>query len=177
MDSQNPNLTEDPDAGKPPHSGSLPLVCSTRTGAVVVASLLAIVGALFAWQSSLLDLGRVGLPGPGFFPLVLALSVIALAGAIAYEHWHGSSRTEIIGLFHRDVVIVMAASLAVPLVFEWLGALLTIGLFAVVVLVLLAHVRLVVAVAASAVFVAGCWFMFQVLLGLQLPMGLLGESF
>jgi hypothetical protein len=66
---------------------------------------------------------------------------------------------------------VMAALLAVPLVFVSLGALLTLAVFVVAVLVFVARVSLWLAVVAAAAFVAACWVMFEVLLGLQLPTG------
>ena len=152
----------------------------------VSLTILAAVGALFAWQAALLDLGHVGLPGPGFFPLALAIAVILFSIIIGIEHWRSAAGSKAAGskaaggeavgsekveFFHRDVVIVMAASLAVPLVFLRLGALLTLGLFAVAILVIVARVSLWLAVVAAAAFVGACWVMFEVLLGLQLPTG------
>ena len=152
-------------------AGRLPLVVGARGSGICVAAILAAVGALFAWQASLLDLGHVGLPGPGFFPLVLAIVLTVLAIFIGVEHWRAPAGDEKVALFHRDVLIVMAAALAVPLIFVSLGALLALGLFAVAILVIVAHVRLLIAVPAAAAFVAACWIMFEVLLGLQLPVG------
>ena len=158
-------------SNEPGRAGRLPLVVGARGGGICVAAILAAVGALFAWQASLLDLGHVGLPGPGFFPLVLAIVVTALAIIIGVEHWRAPAGGEKVALFHRDVLIVMAASLAVPLVFSALGALLALGLFAVAILVIVARVPLLLAIVAAAAFVATCWIMFEVLLGLQLPVG------
>jgi len=78
---------------------------------------------------------------------------------------------ETVALGHRDVLIVLAAALAVPLLFDPLGAYLTLGLFGVVVLVLIARVSLLLAIAASVAGMAACWYFFEVLLGLQLPTG------
>src|SRR3974377_2149883 len=49
----------------------LPLALSPRVGEVFVSGMLGAVGLFFAWQAMLLDLGPLGLPGPGFFPLCL----------------------------------------------------------------------------------------------------------
>jgi hypothetical protein len=157
-------------------AGPLPLVVGARNGGIAVAAILAAVGALFAWLASLLDLGHVGLPGPGFFPLVLAITVTFFSVIIGIEYWKSAAGSEAAGnekveFFHRDVVIVMAALLAVPLVFVSLGALLTLAVFVVAVLVFVARVSLWLAVVAAAAFVAACWIMFEVLLGLQLPTG------
>ena len=185
----------------PGRVGPLPLVVGARNGGIAVAAILAAVGALFAWQASLLDLGHVGLPGPGFFPLVLAITVILSSIIIGIEHCRSTASSkkaggeaaggeiaggEIAGgeaadveavgsekveFFHRDMVIVMAASLTVPLVFNSLGALLTLAVFVVAILVIVARVSLWLAVVAAAAFVGACWVMFEVLLGLQLPTG------
>jgi putative tricarboxylic transport membrane protein len=146
------------------------LFCARRSG-VIVAGVLAAIGLLFVWQSSLLDLGRIGLPGPGFFPLVMGAIVVGGAAVIAVERWRTPANGETVALGHRDVLIVLAATFAVPLLFEPLGAYLTLGLFAMVLLVLIARVSPLIAIAAAVPGMAACWFFFQVLLGLQLPMG------
>jgi hypothetical protein len=63
--------------------------------------------------------------------------------------------------------------LVVPLMFETLGALPTLGLFGMTMLVLVARVRLMLAIVATGLGMAACWYFFQVLLGLQLPTGAL----
>jgi len=152
------------------HREHLRLAVSQRRGGMVVAGVLAVAGALFAWQSSLLDLGNLALPGPGFFPLVLGALLVAFAAVIGFECWR-SPPGEAVELGHRDVLIAIAALLAVPLLFEPLGAYVTLGLFGTAMLVLIARIRLMPAIAAAAVGMAACWFFFQQLLGLQLPTG------
>ncbi len=78
---------------------------------------------------------------------------------------------ETIELGHRDVLIVFAALLAVPVLFEPLGAYATLGLFGAVLLVLIARVSLVVAGLSAIIAMVLCWYFFQVALGLQLPIG------
>jgi len=164
-------MSESSNEGGREGSGRLPLVVSARNGGICVAAILGAVGALFAWQSSLLDLGNVGLPGPGFFPLLLGIVVLALSIVIGIENWYSAAGGEKVTLFHRDVLIVMAASMAVPMVFVSAGALATLGLFGVAILVFVARISLPLAVVAASAFVAACWVMFAVLLGLQLPTG------
>ena len=69
------------------------------------------------------------------------------------------------------MVIVFLAMLAVPPLFEPLGAYLTLGLFGAVLLVLVARTGVLVAVAAAAVGMVACWYFFGVALALQLPTG------
>ena len=74
----------------------------------------------FVWQAAPLDLGSVGLPGPGFFPLLLGASwwcsrSPSASALAAFRRRYGR-------LGHRDVLIAVAALLALPLIFEPLGA-------------------------------------------------------
>jgi hypothetical protein len=144
---------------------------STRGGSLGAAAGLCAVASFFAWQASKLALGDVALPGPGFFPLVLALSLAAVAAAIGVVQLSERDGGETVALGHRDVVIAFAAMLAMPAAFEWLGAYLTLGLFSAALLFLIARVSILRAVAAAALGMVACWYFFQVLLGLQLPRG------
>ena len=137
---------------------------------MLVAGMLAAVGVLFVWQAALLDLGNVALPGPGFFPLVLGAALTIFATVIGVEGWR-TSTSQTVELGHRDVAIVIAALLVVPLIFELLGANITLGLLGVLLLVLIGRVPLPLAIAAAGLGMAACWYFFQVLLGLQLPSG------
>ena len=148
----------------------LPRAFSDRAGDMVVAGLIALTGAFFVWQAARLDLGGVGLPGPGFFPLLLGAVLAVLAVAIGIGRWR-SSAGDAVELGHRDVLIAVAALLAVPLLFEPLGAIVTLGLLATLLLVLIARVRLPLAIAAAGLGMAACWYFFEVLLGVSLPAG------
>lgn len=143
---------------------------SARRGAICVAGTLATIGLLFAWQATLIDFGDFALPGPGFMPLVLGVLVFALAFVIGARDWRRVSR-DTVELGHRDVLIVFAAMLAVPLLFERLGAYATLGSFGAVLLVLIARRSLVVAGLSAVIAMAACWYFFQIALGLQLPLG------
>jgi hypothetical protein len=144
---------------------------SARRGGIGVAAALAFIGLLFTWQASLIDFGDFALPGPGFFPLVLGVLVFVLAVVIGIGDWLYVANQETVELGHRDVLIVLAAFLAVPLLFEPLGAYVTLGLFGAVLLVLIARCSLIVAGLSAAIGMAACWYFFQVALGLQLPTG------
>jgi hypothetical protein len=143
---------------------------SARHGGMCVAAVLAAIGLIFTWQASLIDFGDVALPGPGFFPLVLGVLVLALAAVIGVRDWFRTGG-ETVELGHRDVLIVLAALAAVPPLFEPLGAYATLGLFGAALLVLIARCSLVIAVLSAAIGMAACWYFFQVALGLQLPIG------
>jgi hypothetical protein len=148
----------------------LPRAFSERRGDMVVAGVLALTGAFFVWQAARLDLGGVGLPGPGFFPLLLGAALVVLSIAIGIGRWR-SSQGEAVELGHRDVLIAVAALMAVPLLFEPLGAAVTLGLLAAALLTLIARVRLPLAIAAAGLGMTACWYFFEVLLGVSLPAG------
>jgi putative tricarboxylic transport membrane protein len=143
---------------------------SERHGGMFVAAMLAATGGFFVWQAAQLDLGNIDLPGPGFFPLCLGTIIVVLSAIIGIGHWR-SSEGEAVELGQRDVVVVIMALLVVPLVFESLGAYITLGLFGTTLLVLIARLPPLLAVMATGVGLAACWYFFQVLLGLQLPTG------
>src|SRR6266566_3567489 len=95
---------------------------SARRGGIWVAAVLGFIGLLFSWQASLIDFGDFALPGPGFFPLILGVLVFALAVTIGTSDWLQVTNQETVELGHRDVLIVLAALLTVPLLFAPLGA-------------------------------------------------------
>jgi len=153
----------------------LPRAFSDRRGAMIVAGVLASVGAFLAWQASMLDLGDVHLPGPGFFPLLLGVVLVISGALIGINRWR-LPEGDAVELGHRDVLIAIAALLAVPIVFEPLGAYVTLGLLGTVMLVLIARIRFPLAIVAAAAGMAVCWVFFQQLLGLRLPTGYLGAG-
>src|SRR5262245_36219753 len=81
-----PQDTTSPElASQRPKERMLPRVIGGRRGGLLAAGALALTGLIFAWQASLLDLGHIGLPGPGFFPLVLAALLAFFSALIAIE--------------------------------------------------------------------------------------------
>jgi len=149
----------------------LPRAVCARQGGVAGACALAAVGLVFLWQATLLDFGDIGLPGPGFFPLLLGAVLVGLCVLIGIDRWRQSAEGQAVEIGHRDVLIVFAALLAVPLLFEALGAYITLGFFGAALLVLIARTPVWLAGAAALIGMAACWYFFQVLLGLQLPTG------
>jgi Tripartite tricarboxylate transporter TctB family len=149
----------------------LPRVIGSRRASLLAAGALALTGLLFAWQASLLDLGHIGLPGPGFFPLVLAALLVFFSALIALESRLASFKDEPLEFGHPQVLITLAALLAVPLLFELVGAYITLGLVSAVLLVLIARVSVLLAIVCSAVGMAACWYLFGELLGVRLPIG------
>ncbi|WP_125461805.1 MULTISPECIES: tripartite tricarboxylate transporter TctB family protein [Rhodomicrobium] len=154
-------------------SGSWPRSVCTRRCGLAGGIALAAIAMFFIIQSSQLEWGSTALPGPGFFPMLLALALLFCSVWIIAQTWASEPTGETHDLGHRDVIIVMVAMLFVAPLFETLGAYLTLGIFAFVLLVLIARINVVYAALSSAVSMVAIWYFFQILLGLQLPWGIL----
>jgi hypothetical protein len=144
---------------------------STRWGELAVAAALFACAAFFVSLSVLMPFGRVGLPGPGFFPFALGIALGLVALTIGVAIWREHPAGEHIDLGHRDVVIVFATLIGAALAFERLGAYATLGLFTVLVLVLVARLPLLRAALAAALGMVAVWAVFHVVLKVQLPVG------
>jgi hypothetical protein len=163
--------TDRVDMGARNTTHNLPWMIGIRWGGLWAAGVLAATGLLFVWQASMLDLGHVGLPGPGFFPMLLGALLVAFSIVIGVDRWRTSAESEPVALGHPHVLIVFVALLVVPLLFEQLGAYLTLGLFSLSLLVFMAGLSLLLAGVWTILGLAACWYLFEVLLGLRLPMG------
>jgi hypothetical protein len=149
----------------------LPRAINMRQGSIWIAAVLGAAGLIFLWQAAPLDFGTIAMPGPGFIPLILSLLIVALAAIIGVREWRQADSGETVELGHRDVLIVLAAMLFVPALFEPLGAYVTLGLFGAALLVFVARTSVVIAAVAVVVGMVACWYFFQIALGMQLPTG------
>jgi hypothetical protein len=128
-------------------------------------------GLFFMWQSASLPFGRVGLPGPGFFPFVLGCVLALLALAILYTVWRTPAEETSVYLGHRDVLIAMSALVGVALVFERADSYLVLGMFAAVLLLLVARASLWRVALGATIGMIAVWLFFGLALGLRLPTG------
>jgi hypothetical protein len=142
----------------------------SRSGELYAAAALALVGVFFVWQSGSLKFGSIEQPGPGFFPSMLGGALCLLAAAIGLHRLRQSGE-DAIAIGHWDVLIAFAALVAVPILFERLGAYATLGSFMAALLILVGRVSPIIAVPAAGVAMVAVWAFFKVLLGMQLPSG------
>jgi hypothetical protein len=148
-----------------------PFDCCGRRGGQLTAGVLGLIGAIFAGASLKLPFGDFALPGPGFLPFALGLVLIALSVAILVMTLHEPSDAPRIEIGHAPVLIAFAGLIATAALFERLGAFLTLGGFTALMLILVARLRILPAVLSSAVGMLAVWYVFKVLLGVQLPVG------
>ena len=149
----------------------MPVICSARSGELAVAAALLASGLFFASQAWLLPIGSLAKPGPGLFPLILGSLLSLLAIAVAVHIGARPANAEPVELGHRDVLIVFAGLLSVSIMFETLGAYLSLGAFAFILLVLIARLSVPRALAGSVIGMGIVHLFFERALGLQLPAG------
>ena len=148
-----------------------PFECCSRRGGLVVAAVLAIGGVFFSMESLSLTFGNLDLPGPGFFPFALGLLLFALSVAIFVIVFREPREAPKVELGHGSVIISFFAMCVTAALFERLGAFLALGAFCAAMLILVARMRIIPALLSSAVGMLAVWYVFKVLLGVQLPAG------
>jgi putative tricarboxylic transport membrane protein len=148
-----------------------PFDCCGRRGGLAVAGVLGMIGAFFATASLSLPFGDFDLPGPGFLPFGLGLVLVALSVAILVITLQEPGEAPRVEIGHAPVLVAFAGLMATAALFERLGAFLSLGGFAALMLILVARVRIVPAVLSSAMGMLAVWYVFKVLLGVQLPVG------
>jgi hypothetical protein len=168
-----------PDRSTPPEAdeqGAWARPVPVRLGEAVLALALVGTGLFFAWQASYLDFGRVGLPGPGFFPFALGIALASIALAVLYARPQAGDEVERVFLGHRNVLVTLAALAGAALAFERLGAYVTLGVFAAAMLLLVARTSLWRALLGAALGMVAVWLFFGIALGVRLPDGTVWEQ-
>jgi hypothetical protein len=144
---------------------------SARLGEAITALGLLATAVFFIWQAALLPFGRVGLPGPGFFPFALGIALALLAVAILFVTLRGSRGGDAVYIGHRDVLVVLAALMGVAVAFERADTYLTLGLFAAALLLLVARASPLRVVLGASLGMVAVWAFFNKALGVRLPVG------
>jgi hypothetical protein len=142
-----------------------------RVGESIVAIALLGTGLFSIWHAAFLPFGRVGLPGPGFFPFVLGIALALLALAILFHAWRTVDGGDVVFLGHRDVLVALAALAGVAFAFERVDTYVALGTFAAVLLLLVARAALWRVVLGAILGMVAVWLFFQVALGVRLPIG------
>jgi hypothetical protein len=144
---------------------------SPRTSGLVAALALLATGAFFAWFAAVLPFGRVGLPGPGFFPFALGIALCVLALAILFQRWRTPDDGEAIFVGHRDVLVAIIGMTGLALAFENVDSYLALGVFAAFLLAFLARTTLWRVALGAVLGMVAVWLFFGTALGVRLPTG------
>ena len=144
---------------------------SARLAELVAALVLLAIGAFLAWDSLNLPFGRIGAPGPGFFPFFLGLILALLALGLLVQIWLEARGSEVIYFAHRDVLIAVAAMIGVAFGFERADSYVVLGLFTAALLLFLARTAWWRVVLGSVLGMVAVWLFFGEALAVRLPVG------
>ena len=148
------------------------LPVKARVGELIVCAALLAVGAFVVWQASRMRMGSMTLPGPGVLPL--AFGIILSAGALgSLVRALLMDDSSVVELGNRPIYLTIGALAGLAILFEPLGAKLSIALFVFAMLTILSDMARWKALLAGAIASAAVWSVFTVLLGVRLPIGVL----
>jgi putative tricarboxylic transport membrane protein len=147
-----------------------------RRRELVSAAVLLAFGLFAAAQASGLRFGTVAAPGPGFFPLGLAMALCLAAIGLIVRAWRGAAAdvwTPTPDARRFAVAGTLGALLVYALVLEWLGFLLATFVLLVFFFRALQRQSWLVVVAGSLATSILSYLVFKTWLGVNLPGGLL----
>ena len=148
-----------------------------KSGDLFSGFFFACVGIGVTFGALRLGLGKAVEPQPGFFPFLSGVALTVLSAVLLFEAWIGrSAGTRAFGNFWRPSMIVMGLVVYV-LIFDLAGYIVaTIILSAIVLRVMEAKNRWVLA-AMSLFLSIGSYVLFDRVLGVLLPNGILARFF
>jgi putative tricarboxylic transport membrane protein len=171
--SQRPeDVTEVETAGDPEPAG---LQMSARAGDLVAGLLFVAIGLFSLYASRDLAFRGEFAAGPGFFPRILAIILIAAGGALAIKQFVRPSTGRVplpSGAGAAKIAATLGALLGAVLLIEVLGFILTAFLLIAVLLFGVERKFTITAVVVSVALPIAFWTLFAVLLGARLPAGL-----
>jgi putative tricarboxylic transport membrane protein len=147
------------------------------------AGVLALLAVIALVESARLDVGSPTRPGPGFFPLVLAVALLLVAGVILARAWGtrsgGPADAEAVLLAERaDPRRLMATLVALAIyvaVLEPLGFMLSTVALLTFLFGALARYHWPVALGLGTATALVAWLVFDTWLQVRLPSGVLGR--
>jgi putative tricarboxylic transport membrane protein len=145
-----------------------------RRGEATVGAALLLLACAIVWAAAGMPPGRLGVPGPGFFPRALGALLAAVSVGLLVRAWRLSATTdEAVGLGHRNITLTVAALAALGLVFEYLGYVLSATLLMLVLLRAFSALGWLRSLAAAVATVLVSYVIFVHALGVSLPAGLM----
>ena len=146
-----------------------------RVRASVVAAVFLLVGVWICLEAFQVPVGNLRMPGAGFFPLVLGVSLSAFAIILFGMEWvsREASSTRI-WPDRPEVLYVMGILVLAVWLFDRAGFLLAMGVFLVVSIKVLARGRWLTALVTAVIGSVTSYWVFVSLLQISLPSGILG---
>jgi hypothetical protein len=144
-----------------------------RVGDFLVAAVLFLVGLSALIIARNMPAGRFGDAGPGFFPSILGVVLCLVSLGIGVSNLWQRDGKDVVSLAHRDSWSIVGGLVIMAVLFSPLGALPMIGLYVLFLLKRLSKLGWVKCIVFAAATAAGGYWIFDVLLGIPLPHGLL----
>ena len=146
-----------------------------RVKASVFAAVFLLVGVWICFEALQVPVGNLRMPGAGFFPLVLGVTLSALAIILFGTEWvsrdAGSTR---IWPDRPEVLYVMGILVLAVWLFDRAGFLLAMSVFLVVSIKVLGRGRWLTALVTAVIGSVTSYWVFVRLLQISLPSGILG---
>ena len=147
-----------------------------KTGDIVVGLGFLAIGIAFAMSSIKLKIGVPTEPQPGFFPFFDGIILIALSGLLLVQAWRGKAgERPAFGKVGGPAIVVLTLILYVATL-EALGYVITTAILAASVLKVM-ETKLRVLVPVSLILAVASYLLFDRLLGVTLPRGLMAAFF
>lgn len=149
---------------------------SLARGEIAVGSALVLLAAYAGWAAANMPIGSWGAPGPGMFPLGLAVLLAAAGAAVAIRAVApGQASPTAVAFSLERVLMAVAALVWAAALFERLGFAGTTMVFLTLLFGGVAGLPLWKAALFAAVATGWAWGLFVWLLDVQLPLGVLGS--
>ena len=140
-----------------------------RVGSLIAVLALFAVGALWILEAQRMPPGEFSVPGPGFFPTLLATCLCLATVGLGIQAWRGRTAGPPVQVGHRHIWATLAAVLALAFVFERVGFVCSMTLFVGFLLRVLSPLRWFLLIPAAIAAAGAAYFFFETLLGLRLP--------
>ena len=146
-----------------------------KVGDILVGIVFLFIATVFTIGGIRLQIGTPTEPQPGFFPFLGGITLIILAGILLFQGWQGkSSGTQAFGKLSGPLILT-AGLVAYVAALETAGYIIATTILSAIVLRILGTKSFWVMSAISLILGVGSYFIFDGLLGVPLPVGVLAK--
>jgi len=146
-----------------------------KLGDVLAGLLLVLIGAGVIIGALKLHVGSATEPQPGFFPFVGGVLLILLSSVLLMKGLRGTSiGTKAFGELKRPIILIVGMVVYV-IIFDWVGYVIATIILSAIVLRILETKSWWVLTVVSLVLSVGSYILFDRLLGVTLPPGILSK--
>ena len=146
-----------------------------KVGDILVGIVFLFIATVFTVGGIRLQIGSPTEPQPGFFPFLGGITLIILAGILLFQAWQGkSSGTQAFGKLWGPLILT-AGLVAYVAALEIVGYIIATTMLSAIVLRILGTKSFWVMSAISLILGVGSYFIFDALLGVPLPVGVLAK--